>query len=255
MPGVTSILLYKSMVFRLTALCLALSAVLAAASPEFEVATVKQSAPSDGGPVRMNLGRLENGKLTFDNASLGDCLKFAYGIISDAQLIGPDWIKSKDVRFDIVAEAPLRTTLDQIDLMLQNLLADRLKVTVHHEQKKLPYLVLVVGKNGPKLQEAKHSTGDNAATRGRILANSMPMKSLALLLSRYQRQTVLDMTGLKGDFAFNLEWTMDDGVKSDDSGPSIFAAVQEQLGLKLESRKGPLDVLVVDHAEKIPTDN
>jgi uncharacterized protein (TIGR03435 family) len=63
------------------------------------------------------------------------------------------------------------------------------------------------------------------------------------------------MTGLKGYFEFKLEWTPDDGIKPDDSGPSLFSAVQEQLGLKLESRKGPIDVLVVDHAEKIPTDN
>ena len=83
----------------------------------------------------------------------------------------------------------------------------------------------------------------------------MPMRSLALLLSLFERQTVVDLTSLKGDFEFKLEWTPDDGIKPDDSGPSIFAALQEQLGLKLESRKGPLDVLVFDDAEKIPTDN
>lgn len=256
MWGAASNIGYRLMTaIRLLALGVALCPVLVAAPPEFEVATVKQSPPPGGGPIRINLGRLENGTLTFDNASLSDCLKFAYGIVSDSQLVGPEWIKSKDVRFDIVAQAPARTPLDQIELMLQDLLAERLQVTVHHEQRDLAYLVLVVARNGPKLQDAKNLTGNNSATRGRINAGSMPISSLVLLLSRFERQTILDMTGLKGYFEFQLEWTPDELIRPDDSGPSIFAALQEQLGLKLESRKGPLNVLVVDHAEKVPADN
>lgn len=228
--------------------------VLIAASPEFEVATVKQSPPPQGALIQINLGRLLNGRLTFDNASLADCLKYAYGIVSDAQLAGPDWIKSKEVRFDIVAQAPPATPRDQVELMLQNLLAERLNVVVHHEQKQLAYLALVVGKNGPKLRESK-GPAQNSAARGHIKATQMPMLSLATLLSRFERQTVVDRTGLTGSFEFNLEWTPDDAIKPDDSGPSLFTAVEEQLGLKLESRKGPLDVLVVDSAGKAPTDN
>ncbi len=83
------------------------------------------------------------------------------------------------------------------------------------------------------------------------------MKGLATLLSRFERETVIDLTGLEGQFEFKLEWTPDNGPAPPDgaSAPSLFTAVQEQLGLKLESRKGPLDVLVVDHAEKVPTEN
>jgi uncharacterized protein (TIGR03435 family) len=256
MHGAVSNLQYKSVTLaRFLALCLAPSLFLAAAPPEFEVATVKPSPPPEGDLIQINLGRLLNGTLTFGNASLSDCLKYAYGIVSDAQLSGPDWIKSKEVRFDIVAQAPPNTPHDQIELMLQSLLSQRLKVAIHHEQRELPHLALIVGKNGPKLKEARISTASNSAARGRIIANNMQMRGLATLLSRFERQTVVDKTGLNGYFEFKLEWTPDDGNKPDDSGPSIFAALQEQLGLKLESRKGPLDVLVVDHADKIPTDN
>src|SRR5215831_17281272 len=103
--------------------------------PEFEVATVKASPPPPGDRININLGTVRNGRVTFTNASLSDCLKFAYGIVSDEQISGPDWTKSKTVRFDIVAQAPPSTTQEQLQLMLQALLADRLKLALHHEQK------------------------------------------------------------------------------------------------------------------------
>jgi uncharacterized protein (TIGR03435 family) len=82
------------------------------------------------------------------------------------------------------------------------------------------------------------------------------MKVLATLLSRFEREIVVDQTGISGPFEVKLDWSPDDGTANDvTSGPSIYTAVQEQLGLRLESRKGPLDVLVIDHAEKVPVDN
>ena len=230
---------------------------------EFEVATVRQSPPPPGDLIDINLGTLRNGRLTFANASLSDCLKFAWQIVSDDQISGPDWIKSKAVRFDIVAQAPPDTPRDQLSLMLQALLADRLKLVLHHERKTLHFLALVVGRNGPKLSKASdaNSSGGNIAARGRITANHMSMQGLATLLSRFERQTVVDMTGLQGEFAFHLEWMPEPSyggpaaATDNPSGPSFFTAVEEQLGLKLESRKAPLDVLVVDHAEKVPAEN
>jgi uncharacterized protein (TIGR03435 family) len=230
----------------------------AASLPEFEVATVRLSPPPSGDTININLGALRNDKLTMENVSLSDCIKFAYGIVSNDQLIGPDWIMGREVRFDIVAQAPPGAPRERVMLMLQALLADRLKLVLHHERKERSYLGLVVGKNGPKIQPAKPDAPvGNAATRGRILANRMPISTLATLLSRFERETVIDLTGLNGDFAFKLEWTPDDGATSPDgvAGLSLFTAVQEQLGLRLESRKGPLDVLVVDHAEMVPTEN
>ena len=220
---------------------------------EFEVATVKQSPPPAGDLININLGTVRNGIVTFTNASLSDCLKFAYGIVSDAQLSGPDWIKSKAVRFDIVAQARSDTPREKLLLMVQALLAERLKLVLHHEQKQLPFLALVVGKNGHKLQAAA-SSGGNPALRGHIAGKQMTMSLLATLLSRFERQTVVDMTGLEGPFEVDLVWTPD-GAAEHGAGPSIFTAVREQLGLKLESRKGPLDVLVVDSAEKTPAEN
>ncbi len=227
---------------------------------QFEVATVKQSPPPEGDAININLGTVRNGRLTFANASLSDCIKFAYGIASDAQLAGPDWIKSKEVRFDIVAQAPADTPREQLALMLRTLLADRMKLVLHHEQKALPFLALVPGKSGPKFHAAKADPAPDTgfSVAGRIVRNQISMQMLALLLSRFERQTVLDMTGLKGFFEVKLEWTPDDGraaAAADTAGPSVYTAVQEQLGLKLEARKGPVDVFVVDSAEKIPADN
>jgi uncharacterized protein (TIGR03435 family) len=231
--------------------------------PEFEVATVKLSPPPSGDTININLGTVLNGRLAMTNVTLSDCIKLAYGIVSDDQLVGPDWIKGRQVRFDqvrfdIVAQAPPDTPRDRVLLMLQPLLAERLKLVLRHEQKQLSYLGLTATKTGPKIQPAKPgATLGNSAARGRILANQMPMSGLATLLSRFERETVVDLTGLSGAFEFKLEWTPDDGPvpPGGASAPSLFTALQEQLGLRLESRKGPLDVLVVDHAEKVPTEN
>ena len=235
-----------------------------AQAQEFEVATVRRSPPPEGATININVGTVRNGKVTFANASLSDCLKFAYGIVSDDQIAGPDWIKSRAVRFDIVAQALPDTPRDQLALMLQPLLSDRLKLQLHHEPRTMPFLALTIGKNGPKLtpattQNDANPSRPNTAFGGRISSNRMSMLLFSTLLSRFERQTVVDMTGLKGEFEINLEWTPDSGSTTAPAdaprGPSIFTAVQEQLGLKLESRKAPLDVLVVDHAEQIPADN
>ncbi len=232
-------------------------------SPGFEVVTLKQSPPPPGDAININLGAVRNGTLTLENASLSDCLRFAYGLVSDAQLAGPDWIKSKAVRFDIVAKASPDTPREQFPLMLRPVLAERLKLAFHYEKRELPYLALVIGKNGSKLREAKPDAppASGPQVAGRIAASQMSIATLATLLSRFQRQTVIDLTGLPGRYEVNLQWTpdanrptpLDDDLSA--ARPSLFTAVQEQLGLRLESRKGPLDVLVVDHAEQMPSEN
>lgn len=239
-------------------------------SPQFDVATVKSSPPPTTDLININLGTLRSGRLTFTNASLSDCLKYAYDIVSNDQIVGPDWIKSKAVRFDIVAQVPPDTPLMQVRAMLGSLLADRLKVSLHHENKNLSYLALVIAKNGPKIHQAQvdpASVPRSTAMLGRIVSNQMSMQRLVMLLSRFERQTVIDQTGLSGTYEVKLDWTHQattgttagprtepDGVDTD-AGPSIFTAVQEQLGLRLESRHGPVDVLVIDHAEQTPTEN
>jgi uncharacterized protein (TIGR03435 family) len=229
--------------------------------PEFEVATLKSSPPAQGNTIVINgLGTFRNGRLTFANASLSDLLKYAYHMTSDEQLAGPGWITSKAVRFDIEALAPLDTPRDQLAVMLQALLAERLKLVVHHEQRELRYLSLSPGKEGSKMRSAQEpplpDTGYNVA--GRVVRNHMSMAQLALLIARFEHQPVIDGTGLDGFYEVKLEWVPSDlsAQPATDAapGPSIFSAVQSQLGLRLEARKGPLDVLVVDNALQVPVE-
>ncbi len=228
------------------------------AQSTFDVATIKQSLLPDGDLFSINLGTIRNGKVALTNTTLSDCIRFAYGLVSEDQISGPDWIKFKEVRFDIVALAPPDTPREQLLRMLQALLADRLKLALHHEQRERSFLALVVGKGGSKLRPASRDLGvaPGPMILGRIVSTQMSMFSLAALLSRFERQTVIDMTGLPGLFDVDLQWTSErGGTPTTGDKPSVYTAVQEQLGLKLEARKGPLDVLVVDSAQKVPDDN
>ena len=227
-----------------------------AAAPAFDVASVKPAELAPG-PYSSNLGTAGHGKVALTNVTLSDCLRFAYGISNDLQIAGPDWIRSKDVRFHIVAKAPPDTPRSELLLMLQALLAERFQLTLHREHRNLTVLALVVGKSGARLQPARDNsdgTGNNF-TPGRIISNRTTMGVLVMLLSRFMRQAVVDRTGLAGMFEVKLEWTPQTQPGEEASGASIFTAVQEQLGLKLEAQKGPLEVIVIDHAERVPTDN
>jgi uncharacterized protein (TIGR03435 family) len=250
------------------------TAVYAQQQPQFEVATVKLLSPvSLGTPLPVNLGSFRNGTAMLTNTTLSECLQFAYGLVSDAQIAGPDWIKTRDVRFDIVGKTGPDVSRDQALLMMQNLLAERLKLSLHREPREMSFLALVVATNGPKLAPAKMGTPPAqipSQVPGRVLHPQMPMAILATLLSRFERQLVIDMTGLTGPFSVDLQWTPDalrnrvsqdgaallvNGQPVSMDGPSLPTALQEQLGLRLESRKSLVDVLVVDHAEKVPVDN
>jgi uncharacterized protein (TIGR03435 family) len=233
----------------------------AAQAPEFDVATIKVPAPVGlGTPVSINLGTFRNGTLAMTNVTLAECIQLAYGLASQEQITGPDWIKSRDTRFDVVAKTAADADLDQARRMLQTLLADRLKLVVQREQRPFSFLALVAAKGGPKIVEAGDDVGaaaQNTAFRGRIAGERMPLRVLAELLSRFERQLVVDKTGLRGRYRLKLEWAADDRVAPGDvaTGPSLFTALEEQLGLRLESRKEPLDVIAVERAEKVPTSN
>jgi uncharacterized protein (TIGR03435 family) len=198
------------------------------------------------------------------NATVSDCVKFAYGLSSDAQLAGPDWIFTGAVRLDVVAQAAAATPREQMLAMLQDLLSERMKLVVHREPREMSYLALVAAKGGPRIQVAEPATGPvNAMSApGRIDTPRMPLATLARLLSRFERQTVIDMTGLAGFYRLRLEWSVErnraaaePGAIEPPHGPSLYAAIQEQLGLRLEARKGPVDVLVIDSASRTPAEN
>jgi uncharacterized protein (TIGR03435 family) len=203
------------------------------------------------------------GRITMENVPLKKVTLWAYGIPDDREyaLVGPDWLTTE--RFDIQAKFPADTPPQQVRQMTQTLLAERFKLTLHRESRQLPIYALVVGKNGPKIHTVEDGQGRTTGALGRLEATKIPMQKLADLLARLTGQQVLDATGLKGVFDFTLEWSPDETQKMpppDDgaavgSGPSIFSALQEQLGLKLEGRKGTVEILVLDHIEKAPTEN
>ncbi len=254
---------------RLTATLLAFGVLAGAQTPEFDAATLKLSPPPEGDRININLGTARRGRVNLTNATLADCIKFAYGISADAQLAGPDWIR-REPRFDIVAEASADTPRDRLLLMTQRLLADRLRLRVHREDRELRYLALTVGENGPKFQRVSEDTQANAPVApGRIVTPRIDMGTLAKVLSRFERQTVIDQTGLEGYYEIHLEYApqprkvvpaagdASGSVPEPDApaGPSLYSAIREQLGLKLEPRRAPVSVLVVDSAEKTPAEN
>jgi len=230
-----------------------------APAPAFDVATIKMGGPEVNGVININTGKILNGVVTLSNATLSDCLKFAYSLTTEEQLAGPDWIKDKQVRFEVTGKAAPVTPDDQLRLMLQTLLKERFQMTLHFEQREMTHYELVIGKNGPKLKESTVGPGQATGTArlDGIRSNRMQMNRLAALLSRTTRMPVLDKTGLTGFYQFDLRYANEVSPAAEEipAGPSIFTAVQEQLGLKLESKKGPVEVLVVDHAERIPAEN
>ena len=231
--------------------------------PAFEVASVKPAERIKTDTYNINLGKTNRGVLTMGNVTLSECLKFAYGFADDIQLDGPDWMRRKgEVLFDIIAKAAPDTPREQLLIMLQGLLAERFKLVLRREQRQASYLALLPGKKGLKMGEADPAAPPTNSTLhlGHIVTNGIYMRMLATVLSRFLRQPVIDMTGLPGPYAVKLDWTPDPVEPSKvaegpGNGPSIYTALQDQLGLRLESRKGPLEVLIVDHAERVPVSN
>ena len=243
--------------FLVTVVCLAILPPTMLAQ-SFEVATVKVGAPVQGDKLFINLGNIQHGTLTLTNASLSDCLRFAFELSSDGQIAGPDWIREKDQRYDIVAKAAPDTPRPEMLRMLQALLIERFKIQMHREPREMSHFVLTVGKGGSKLQPGKEGAMPTAGTGGlsSIRQPNLTMLMLGVLISRFElRAPVLDSTGLPGRYDVKLEWSPANARPDAPPGPSIFTAVQEQLGLRLESRKGPVEVMVIDHAEKNPVEN
>ena len=172
--------------------------------------------------------------------------------------------------FSKMTDEQRKTNREQIAERLRALLADRFQLVVHKETKEQPIYALMPAKNGPKLQEAKElgpRQGMNM-NRGRLQGWAAPMEMLGQVLSNTMERPVVDKTGLTGKYDFILEWTPDIGAGGGvaglgdapnapppgSSGPTIFTALQEQLGLRLESQKGPVEMIVIDRAEK-PSEN
>ena len=289
----------------------------------FEVASVKPAAPLDRSQIlsgQMHVGmKIDAARVDIGFMSLAELIRVAYRV-KPYQISGPDWMASE--RFDVLAKLPEGASREQVPEMLQALLAERFKLTVHRESKEHAVYALVVGKNGPKLKESPPdadapagggtpAAADDANPQVRVSgrgentqvsisggqigtahmsmgpggtmhleAPKMNMAAFADTLSRFFDRPVVDLTELKGTYQVALDLSMEDlrnaarsaglmglgmgggrdgarppsDAASDPGGLSIFAAVQ-QLGLKLEPRKTPLDLIVIDHLEKTPTEN
>jgi uncharacterized protein (TIGR03435 family) len=215
-----------------------------AAEPQFEVASVRPSAPGSRGPTVYNPTRERFAITAITTKSL---IAYAYDVRDFQVSGGPNWVGSEE--YDIVAKPQGEANNERILAMARALLTERFNLTLHHESKEMPVLALVVSKGGPRLQPSVGTGGPEVrGGRGRLVARNVTMGVLAAQLAgRVLDRAVLDRTGIAGEFDVSLEWTPDE---SPDRGPSIFTALQEQLGLKLETQRGVVDVLVVDHVER-----
>jgi len=244
---------------RLTPFLLAVAAF--AQSPTFDVASVKPSPTDKGDRIQINLGSFRHGVVTLTNTTLSECVQYAYGLVGEDQIGGPDWIRDRSLRVDIIAKTSPGTPLDQALLMTQSLLAERFRMQIHRQPKPVRHLELTVGKKGPKLPVSPDDAASRPTdlSRGHLFYDHRSMHIFAVLLSRQLRQPVLDLTGLTGLYDFHLEWAQDDptGAAAADSSPlpDIYRAVEEQLGLHLESKKTPIDIIVVDRADRVPIPN
>ena len=220
----------------------------------FEAASVKvnRSGRNPGSTSR------SGGQLVFENTSLRECIAIAYGISPDRDyaISGPAWIGTE--RYDIVAKVPAETARPEMLRMLQALLADRFHLEMHRADKEMRVYLLTVARSGIKLKAAP-ARGENFTWRpGHIAVQSESMAELADRLSRPffgLGAPVIDSTGVSGVFDFVLDWTPETVQPDATPGPSLFNALEEQLGLKLETARRSVGVLVIDRVERIPTAN
>ena len=244
-----------------------------AKAPAYDVVSIKPNKSGSGGMMINE----QNDSFSATNVSLKMMLVNAYDV-KEYLISGlTGWANSE--RFDIKAKivdmdaAALKKMTDkQRDAMLQQLLADRFHIKVHLQTEVLPIYEMVVAKGGAKITAVEPPGPDPDADKNKefkgmgrgsmrvsnteLNAHDVPLESLAYTLSGRLSRTVVDKTGLKGKFDLSLTWSPDDGstAASDSSAPSLFTALQEQLGLRLQPAKGPVDTLVVDHVE-MPSEN
>ena len=231
----------------------------AAPPPSFDVASIKLSPPGrEGGnsPFGDNI-QATPGSLTMRRITLKAGIAWAYHVF-EYQVNGPEWIGSE--RYDIAAKAASPTTTAELRVMLQALLADRFQLTLHRQTKEMQAFVLTVGKNGPKFHESK-TEGDSSIQPDpkamSISVQRVPIAQMIDPLARMFQIPVIDMTGLKGryDVTMNIAKYIPQNGEKMDPLSIIQTGLQEELGLKLEARKMPVDLLIVDHAEKGPVEN
>ena len=220
----------------------------------FEVASIK---PNAGGPESgFSIDIAPSGRFTARNLDIWNLIRLAYGLRDLQMSGGPTWIKNR--RFDIQAE-PAQNTMpalrEKVLRMIQSLLEDRFRLKWHRESREGPAYGLSVADRGPKLPLAREGRGSTKF--GDLDAPSMTLESLCQILEFELDRPVLNRTGFSDPFAIHLQWASERAVAPelrDPSRPSLFTAVQEQLGLKLESIRAPTEFFVIDGIDA-PSEN
>jgi uncharacterized protein (TIGR03435 family) len=233
-------------------------------NPSFEVATVKPANPDEKG-----MGFRVNGRrFSTINTTLTEILQFAYGVQGKQVVGGPAWMEADKWDIDAKPEGTGQPSDAQWKSMLQKLVAERFQLKFHHDKKELAVYALQVGKTGPKLTK---SEGNAAGLPGLFftgagvlnVTNATMLDFADLMQEAVLDRPVLDQTGLKDRYDFQLKWTPDESQFGgrfrslpplDNPAPGLYTAIQEQIGLRLEPTRAPADVLVIDHVEK-PTAN
>jgi uncharacterized protein (TIGR03435 family) len=216
----------------------------------FDVASVQLN--QTGGDSR-RAGTSPGGRFTATNVTLKLLISRAYGVAEAQVEGGPGWIDSETFDISAKADTPLEMSREELRPCLQALLAERFQLIAHREPKQGAVFSLVIAKDGPRLKEhfGPGQAGISVSLDSGVAAitgTKTTMARLADYLSNQAGRPVIDNTGLKGEYDFRLEWAPDE--KPGSTMPSIFAALQEQLGLKLNAAKGTIEMIVVDRAEK-----
>ena len=243
----------------LVSACMLLSA--SAGAQSFEAASIKPALPAS--PDRFTGIQVQaGGRLNTSGTTLRMLIAFAYDAKDFQVSGGPGWANSE--AYDIVAKGDGNATRPEVRLMLQALLKDRFKLALRHETKDAPIYELVVARGGSKMQEDTTSARQRIARTGagKVAAQKATLAMFAAVLEMVAGRPVADKTGLPSTYTFKLDWTPDVGERGlpgpagpdvappDPNGPSLFAALQEQLGLRLQAAKGPVESLVIEEAEK-----
>jgi uncharacterized protein (TIGR03435 family) len=218
--------------------------------PAFEVASIKRSNPTADVGQMIRDPRV----VALAHVSLQNLVAQAYRI-KNFQISGPSWLDSE--RFDIVATLPNGATRDQLPAMLQTLLRERFKLAFHLEQKTLEAYVLFARKGATKLTATDGEIRDVRTSAGAVrrLSGKVSMPYFAGLLSNMLDRPVSDMTELGGLYEVDLEWSADEAIGANFDGPPSLFTVLQDLGLRLDKRKTPVDLYVIDHVERLPTEN
>jgi uncharacterized protein (TIGR03435 family) len=220
--------------------------------PAFDVVSIHRNVR--GGDARVDIVQ---GRVTMNNATLRTLIRNGYDIQNFQFAGGPSWLDSDAYDISAITADHAEVSEKQYRALVRTLLADRFHLKVHWETRQGDVYALVVAKNGPKLKvgDSSKETGLNtniAGHLGRMVGINAPVFYLSTVLGNKLSHPVIDKTGLQGKYDWTLVWDPDPG--SDSTEPSIFTAVQEQLGLKLDAQKGPVEMLVIDSVER-PSEN